>query len=75
MRNVFFLVVILAAVLGIYFYNKEEPMPQVKLTTTYGDIVLELDKENAPISTENFISYVESGFYNETIFHRFWASV
>ena len=45
-------------------------MPQVKLTTTYGDIVLELDKENAPISTENFISYVESGFYNETIFHR-----
>jgi peptidyl-prolyl cis-trans isomerase B (cyclophilin B) len=57
-------------VLGIYFYNKEEPMPQVKLTTTYGDIVLELDKENAPISTENFISYVESGFYNETIFHR-----
>ena len=70
MRNVFFLVVILATVLGIYFYNKEEPMPQVKLTTTYGDIVLELDKENAPISTENFISYVESGFYNETIFHR-----
>ena len=70
MRNVFFLVVILAAVLGIYFYNKEEPMPQVKLTTTYGDIVLELDKENAPISTENFISYVESGFYNETVFHR-----
>ena len=49
---------------------KEEAMPKVKLTTSYGDIVLELDQENAPISTENFLSYVESGFYNETIFHR-----
>ena len=49
MKNIFFLVVVLAAVLGVYFYNKEEPMPQVKLTTTYGDIVLELDKENARV--------------------------
>ena len=70
MRNIFILVVVLATVLGIYFYNKEKPMPHIKLTTSYGDIVLELDKENAPISTENFISYVENGFYNETIFHR-----
>jgi len=45
-------------------------MPKVKLTTSYGDIVLELDQENAPISTENFVQYVESGFYDETIFHR-----
>ena len=61
-------------VMSVYFlFNvllKEEAMPKVKLTTSYGDIVLELDQENAPISTENFLSYVESGFYNETIFHR-----
>jgi len=61
-------------VIGAYFlfntFIKEEAMPKVKLTTSYGDIVLELDQENAPISTENFLSYVESGFYNETIFHR-----
>ena len=61
-------------VMGVYFlFNtlmKEEAMPKVKLITSYGDIVLELDQENAPISTENFLSYVESGFYNETIFHR-----
>ena len=61
-------------VMSVYFlFNvlmKEEAMPEVKLTTSYGDIVLELDQENAPISTENFLSYVESGFYNETIFHR-----
>ena len=45
-------------------------MPKVKLTTSVGDIVIELDSENAPISTENFLSYVDSGFYNGTIFHR-----
>ena len=35
-----------------------------------GAITLELDKEKAPISTENFVKYVESGHYNGTIFHR-----
>ncbi len=44
--------------------------PQVILQTTYGNITFELDAEKAPISTENFLSYVDQGFYNETIFHR-----
>lgn len=44
--------------------------PQVILQTTYGNITLELDDENAPVSTANFLSYVDQGFYNETIFHR-----
>lgn len=35
-----------------------------------GDIRLELDAEGAPITTENFLTYVRSGFYNGTIFHR-----
>jgi peptidyl-prolyl cis-trans isomerase B (cyclophilin B) len=43
---------------------------KVKLTTSMGPIVIELDKAKAPISTENFVKYVESGFYNGTIFHR-----
>ena len=43
---------------------------KVKLTTSMGAITLELDKEKAPISTENFVKYVESGHYNGTIFHR-----
>ena len=42
----------------------------VKLKTNYGDIVIELDAKKAPISTENFLEYVKSGFYNGTIFHR-----
>ena len=46
-----------------------EPM-KVKLTTSMGPIVIQLDKDKAPISTENFVKYVESGHYNGTVFHR-----
>ncbi|PLY00564.1 MAG: peptidyl-prolyl cis-trans isomerase A [Desulfuromonas sp.] len=44
--------------------------PQVKLETSMGEITVELDAENAPISTENFLGYVKDGFYDGTIFHR-----
>lgn len=44
--------------------------PQVSLKTTLGEIVVELDQEKAPISTANFLAYVKSGFYKDTIFHR-----
>jgi cyclophilin family peptidyl-prolyl cis-trans isomerase len=43
---------------------------KVKLTTSMGPIVIELDRAKAPISSENFVKYVESGHYNGTIFHR-----
>jgi peptidyl-prolyl cis-trans isomerase B (cyclophilin B) len=49
--------------------NKGTPV-KVKLTTSMGAITLELNSEKAPISTENFVKYVESGHYNGTIFHR-----
>jgi cyclophilin family peptidyl-prolyl cis-trans isomerase len=42
----------------------------VKLQTTMGDIILELDKEKAPITAENFLTYVQENFYDGTIFHR-----
>lgn len=42
----------------------------VKLHTNYGVISIELDAEKAPITTANFLAYVESGFYNDVIFHR-----
>jgi peptidyl-prolyl cis-trans isomerase B (cyclophilin B) len=42
----------------------------VKLHTNFGEIVLELDVEKAPVTVANFLQYVESGFYNNTIFHR-----
>ena len=43
---------------------------KVKLTTSMGNIVIELNKDKAPISTDNFVKYVESGHYNGTVFHR-----
>ena len=42
----------------------------VKLHTNFGEIVLELDVEKAPVTVANFLQYVESGFYNDTNFHR-----
>ncbi|MBC7895719.1 MAG: peptidyl-prolyl cis-trans isomerase [Cytophagaceae bacterium] len=43
---------------------------KVKITTSMGPFVIELNKEKAPVSVENFVKYVESGHYNGTIFHR-----
>ena len=42
----------------------------VVLTTNHGTITLELDVEKAPKSVENFVTYVKSGHYDGTIFHR-----
>ena len=43
---------------------------KVKLTTTMGDIVLELYPDKAPVSVDNFLKYVKDGFYKGTVFHR-----
>jgi len=44
--------------------------PMIKLHTNHGTITLQLDAGKAPLSTKNFIDYVNSGFYDGTIFHR-----
>lgn len=43
---------------------------KVRLSTTAGDIVLQLDKDKAPKTVENFLQYVKDGQYEGTIFHR-----
>ena len=43
---------------------------KVKLTTTLGEIIIQLNTEKAPVSSANFLTYVNEGFYNGTIFHR-----
>ena len=43
---------------------------KVKLATSVGDIVLELEREKAPKTVDNFLQYVKSGHYDGTIFHR-----
>ncbi len=44
--------------------------PKVSLTTNKGIIVIELDDAKAPVSTQNFLTYVQEGFYEGTVFHR-----
>lgn len=44
--------------------------PHVLLETSLGEIEVELEADKAPVSVQNFLSYVDSGFYNGTIFHR-----
>jgi cyclophilin family peptidyl-prolyl cis-trans isomerase len=54
----------------IYTTTLNVPKPQVTLFTTKGTVVLELDPSTAPISSNNFLSYVSKGFYTSTLFHR-----
>jgi peptidyl-prolyl cis-trans isomerase B (cyclophilin B) len=48
----------------------DENAPRVRIQTNLGDIVVELNREKAPQTVANFLSYVNEGFYNGTIFHR-----
>ena len=47
-----------------------EKTPTVRFETSHGDFTVELDAESAPISSKNFLGYVDEGFYDGTIFHR-----
>ncbi len=49
---------------------KADDLPRVKISTTKGDIVVELYENEAPNTTANFISLVESGYYKKAPFHR-----
>ncbi len=54
----------------IYTTTLTVPKPQVTMFTSKGTIVLELDPTTAPISSNNYLSYVSKGFYTSTLFHR-----
>lgn len=62
------LIALLFLLLSTTLYASAQPT--VVLQTSKGDITIELNAEKAPISTQNFIDYVNSGFYTDTIFHR-----
>ncbi len=42
----------------------------ISMTTSLGDIILELYPDKAPLSVKNFLAYVDEGFYDGTVFHR-----
>jgi peptidyl-prolyl cis-trans isomerase B (cyclophilin B) len=49
---------------------EEQTNPRVVITTSHGDITLELDAVKAPVTSENFLAYVASGHFDGTICHR-----
>ena len=70
MKSAFAIAILLVLItcsagLGTYYSR-----PTVLLETNFGDITIELFPDAAPISVENFLGYVNSGFYGDSIFHR-----
>ena len=72
--------VVLVAILSLVFFptiKGNEPMNetstenvQVLIETTMGNITIELDMQNAPNTSSNFLSYVDDGYFVDTTFHR-----
>lgn len=60
------------AALFLFFTHTQQDLEatMILMKTSEGDIVLDLNDEKAPITVKNFLQYVDSGFYNGTIFHR-----
>jgi len=50
--------------------EQPDPFPCVVFHTSMGDIMVRLNAEKAPVTVENFLRYVDEGFYNDTIFHE-----
>lgn len=63
-KNIFAICLVLLAL------NTQAANPKVVMVTSQGEIELELFKDKAPKSVENFLNYVKKGFYKGTIFHR-----
>jgi cyclophilin family peptidyl-prolyl cis-trans isomerase len=55
---------------GLVHAQNGDKHPVVILDTSLGSITVELDQEKAPITVENFLKYVDDGFYDGLIFHR-----
>lgn len=51
-------------------WGQDNPYPRVLIETTAGSMTVELNPTRAPLSVKNFLEYVDSGFYEGTIFHR-----
>jgi len=58
------------AVAGLTAFSAPAWADKVRLATSMGDIVIELDAQKAPKSVANFEQYVKEGHYNGTVFHR-----
>lgn len=69
-RNIIMKIFKVLSILSIGLLAVSTQAKNVVLHTNYGEIKIALEQEKAPISSQNFLQYSESGFYNGTIFHR-----
>ncbi len=72
-RRIFLSIVFAVSITPILIstaYAQNTTSNMVLIKTNFGEITVELYSDKAPVTTENFIKYVKSGFYNNTIFHR-----
>jgi len=77
-KNLLPLIVVIAAISSLFLFQtvkgaktmNDATNPSVLIETSMGNITIELDAKNAPNSTENFLAYVESSYFVDTIFHR-----
>lgn len=72
MKNFYSVVLCTLLCLPVFSMSAQaaEPAPVVVIETSLGVIFISLNPQKAPLSVENFLEYVDSGFYNGTIFHR-----
>lgn len=56
--------------LSLIAFNLWADNPQVTMNTNKGEVIIELYAEEAPLSVENFLKYVDNQWYDDTIFHR-----
>jgi peptidyl-prolyl cis-trans isomerase A (cyclophilin A) len=61
------LAILIIIILGGFMFADN---PQVSLSTSQGEIILELYPEKAPVTVQNFITYIKDGYYDKTVFHR-----
>jgi cyclophilin family peptidyl-prolyl cis-trans isomerase len=61
---------LVAAALGGAAVAAEKGNPMVVLSTSIGDMKVELNREKTPVTVQNFLGYVKAGFYDGTLFHR-----
>ena len=70
-KIILFMILLLTSTLSFATEKTMSDTPtKVKLTTNLGEIIIQLNAEKAPVSSANFLTYVNEGFYNGTIFHR-----
>ena len=63
---IFYLVLVQSVAIGI----SSESSPRIVMETSKGNILIELYPDKAPLTVKNFMAYVDSGYYDGTIFHR-----